>query len=368
MLHGRALGRATLARQLLLEPSKLTPLGAVHHLVGLQRDTYVALWSRLDGFEPADLSALLEERAVVRIVVVRGTIHLVTAQDALDLRPLVQPVLDAELARHTEFAPHLHGVDLAPVLAEASALLGARPRTGPELREELARRFPDLHAPALAYAARCLLPLVQVPPRGVWGRAAQVTTTTTHAWLGRSSDGTASVGDVVLRYLGAFGPATVADVATWSRLTRLRPVLERLRPQLRTFRHESGRELFDLPEAPRPARDVPAPVRFLPEYDNLLLSHADRSRFANAPGVTPAATRAPAPVHGTVLADGVVVATWRLEGEQMGRSGQGPPVLTVDALVRLSRPTAAAVTAEGQRLADLLTSGSDSDVRLAPPD
>lgn len=211
----------------------------------------------------------------------RGTLHLVTADDCLVLRPLAQPVLDHELARHPQYGPALLGVDLDPVLVFARALLAERPRTGAELRVAMEERFPEHDGAALAYACRNLLAFVQVPPRGVWGRTAQVASTTAESWLGRPLATNPSIDEVVLRYLAALGPATVADVATWSRLTGLREVVDRLRPLLRTFRDERGRELVDLPDAPRPDPDTPAPPRFLPEFDNALLSHADRRRFVS---------------------------------------------------------------------------------------
>ncbi len=143
---------------------------------------------------------------------------------------------------------------------------------------------------------------------------AQVTSTTAEAWLGRELVRQPSIDEVVLRYLGAFGPATVADVSSWSRLTGMREVVERLRPRLRVFRDDRGRELFDLPDAPRPDPDTPAPSRFLPEYDNVLLSHADRSRFVRderqgQPWTAPI-------IHGTVLHDGTVAGTWHIERDR----------------------------------------------------
>jgi hypothetical protein len=315
LLSRRALNRATLARQLLLERAPMPALDAVGHLIGMQAQVplnpYTGLWSRLAGFDPEELAGLLVDRKVVRIVVMRATIHLVTAEDCLRLRPLMQEVLDKELARHRDFAPALRGVDMEPVLAYARTVFAESPRSTTQLRAVLGERFPDLHAGALAYACRCLLPLVQVPPRGVWRRTGQVTLTTAEAWLGRPVHGAPSIVEVMLRYLAGFGPASVADAATWSRLTGLREVFERLRPQLATFRDERGRELFDLPDAPRPDPDVPAPARFLPEYDNVLLSHDDRSRFAGEP------FEAPGPVHGTVLVDGSVRATWALGGSTL---------------------------------------------------
>ena len=203
------------------------------------------------------------------------------------------------------------GVDIDSVLAFTRPLLAERPRTGPQLRAAIAEQFPHLHAAALAYACRNRLAFVQVPPRGLWGKSGQVTSTTAEAWLGRPLVTNPSIDNVVVRYLGAFGPASVADVASWSGLAGLREVLERLRPRLRTFHDERRRELFDLPDAPRPDPDTPAPPRFLPEYDNVLLSHADRGRFvdARAAGIR-WDTRI---VRGTVLHDGVIAGTWHIE-------------------------------------------------------
>ena len=363
-LGPRALGRATLERQLLLSRSDVGPLDAVGHLVGLQaqvpRDPYVALWSRIDRFRPQSLSELLLDRKVVRTVVMRATLHLVAADDCLRLRPPMQPVLDAELARHPEFAPVLAGFDLEPILGHARALLAEKPRTGPELRAALGERFPGWDAAALAYACRCKLALVQVPPRGLWRRSAQVTTTTAEAWLGRSLSRRAGLDDVVLRYLGAFGPASVADVTTWCRLTGMRAVVERLRPRLRVLRDEAGRELFDLPDAARPEPDVPAPTRFLPEYDNVLLSHADRSRFVTT-AAREGAARALGRVRGTVLYDGTVSAVWRDDVTEEGVT------LVVTPVVRLTKRATASIEAEGSRLARFLGDGMPGGVRVAPP-
>ncbi|HYK07354.1 MAG TPA: winged helix DNA-binding domain-containing protein [Gaiellaceae bacterium] len=355
VLGRRALNRATLARQLLLERADLAPLDAVRHLVGLQsqvpHNPYTGLWSRLAGFRPRSLSRLLAEREVVRIGVMRGTIHLITADDCLVLRPVTQPVLEGQLWRHRDLSPQLRGVDLDPVV-EAGRRALEEPRTGTELRALLASRFPTLDAAALAYACQMRLALVQVPPRGLWGRSAQVRWTTVEAWLGRPLEADPSLDDVVLRYLAAFGPTSVSDVTTWCRLTGLRDVVERLRPRLVTFRDERGRELLDLPDAPRPGPDVPAPVRFLPEYDNLLLSHDDRSRFVSE---SDRALLRPlwSIGWGAVLHDGAVRAIWRA----------GPRGLVVRH-VPLAKRGVAAIGAEGRRLARFLE--LEPDVRLEP--
>ena len=367
VLSPRALNRATLARQGLLARSDRGVLETVEHLVGLQaqvpHNPYLGLWSRLAGFDPEALSALLRDRAVVRIVVMRGTIHLVSADDCLTLRPLMQPVLDAELARQRVFADPLRGVDLEPVLAFARPLLEERPRTGGELRAAFAERFPWLDATALTYACRNRLALVQVPPRGVWGQSARVASTTAESWLGRPLVEEPSIDDVVLRYLGAFGPATAADVAAWSRLTGFREVLERLRSQLIMFRDGRGRELFDLPDAPRPDPDTPARPRFLPEYDNLLLSHADRSRFISERGGRLSSVTGP--VHGSVLHDGFGIGLWRLDRDR----DQGSATLVVNHVERLTKRVTGAIAAEGRRLLKLVAEDAGShDVRFAAAD
>lgn len=364
VLSRRALNRATLARQLLLRRSPLPPLAAVEHLVGLQaqipHNPYLALWSRLDGFAPGALSQLLVDRKVVRVVVMRATIHLVTADDCLLLRPLAQPVLDAELRRHPEYGPALRDLDVGPVLDFARPLLAEKAHTGTQLRAAMAERFPRHDPAALAYACRCLLALVQVPPRGMWGRSAQVSSTTAESWLGRPLAATPSIDTVVLRYLAAFGPATAADVATWSRLTGFREVLDRLRPQLRGFRDERGRELFDLPDALRPDPDTEAPPRLLPEYDNVLLSHADRSRFAPEASDRPLGAT-PGPVHGAVLSDGVLVGTWARTDEAVVVSHGAP--ITPQATHDIAAEAEAAIAFLG-RPADAAFLGRPAEVRF----
>ena len=363
LLSNRALNRATLARQLLLDRQTMAPLDAVEHLVGLQAqnplDPYLALWSRLDGFEPHKLGRLIEDRSLVRTVVMRSTIHLVTGDDALFLRPLTQPVMTMEIARHLEYAPLLVGVDIEPVLAYAHPLLTETPMSGRKLREALAVRFPDLPAAAIAYACRCYLPLVQVPPRGVWGKTLQVTSTPLDTWLGRPLRTDATIDEAVLRYLAAFGPAIVSDLAAWSRLTGFREVIDRLRPWLRTFTDEKGRQLVDVPDAPRPDPDTPAPVRFLPEYDNVLLSHADRSRFGENAKMFTSDFGA---FKGSVLVDGMVRAIWHYEVD----SDSGTATVAVHHL-HMPKTSVHAVEAEGLRVAKFWHAGADRhEVRMTP--
>lgn len=372
VLSTRALNRATLARQLLLRRAAMSAKDAVTHLVGLQaqnvKPPYLQLAARLDGFDPEELSGLMASREVGRMVTLRSTIHTHTAEDCLALRPFTQPLIEGELRN---FRAGLVGVDLDRLAALSKELVEERPLPLKELRAALVERWPDADPLALSVAARCLLPLVQVTPRGLWGRSGQVTLTTAQKWFGAgesdSADAATAAGiapeAAVLRYLAAFGPASVKDMRTWCRLTRLAPVFERLRDQLTTFQDEYGIELFDLPDAPRPDEGTAAPPRFLPEYDNLLLSHADRTR------VVPFAYRKLTwngnQGHRTFLVDGFLAGIWRLED---GAEGDGHGTLTVQAFGTLTRAQRDAVAEEGERMLRSLssaTSPSSYPVRFA---
>ncbi len=342
----------------------------IAHLVGLQaqepRDPYVALWSRLVDFEATQLESLLLDREVVRLVVQRGTVHAVTAEDCLVLRPLAQPLLTQQLHSHRDYAPHLVDVDLEPAMRYASRVL-SEPRNTRELRAELGEKFPEHDAAALAFACRNLLPFIQVPPRGLWTRGGQVVGTTALAWLGRDVQSNPSVDDVMMRYLGAFGPATVQDAATWSRYTGLREVFERLRPQLHTYRDEAGREYFDVPGVALPDADTPAPVRLLPQYDNLLLSHKDRGRFIprgfeemNAIWMEQRG------FVGSVLVDGMLAGLWRVDDvKQLANSTRRALTMTVTTPRALGEVAEADVTQEAERFLRWVDEDADRAVQFS---
>lgn len=343
ILDARALNRALLARQSLLRRQADSALRMIEHLIGMQAQAplppYYGLWTRLSDFRPGELAGLLLDRQVARIAAMRGTVHLVVAADALPLRALTQPIMDADLRGNTTFTPKLAGVDTRELAKAARESLSDTQLDTVALGKALARRWPDHDPKALGYAARDLLPLVQVPPRAVWGRSGRPTYATAESWLHHAPRRDPDIDEVVLRYLAAFGPATVRDIQTWCGLTRLGEVVERLRPRLRTFRTEAGKELFDLPEAPRPDNDTPAPPRFLPEFDNLLLSHADRTRVLSEPDRKRLTTRNGI-VPGTFLVDGFVGGRWKL-----GRS-----VLEIEPFRPLSRKDSFALESEGMRL------------------
>jgi hypothetical protein len=334
----------------------------IEHLVGLQAQTpqtwYAGLWTRLVGFRPEEAATALAERRLVRIALLRSTIHLVSARDAVRLRPLLQPMI--ERAMNTTFGRHLVGLDRDEVVAAGRAALDGEPMTFSRLGRELGRRWPGHDEASLAQAVRAWVPLVQVPPRGVWGKSGLAAHACLETWVGRVR-GRASVDDMVLRYLGAFGPASVRDMQTWSGLTRLAEVADRLRPRLVTFADESGVELFDLPDAPRPAPDTPAPARYLYDFDNLLLSHADRSRV-----VTDAYRGLDLDPHGPmprlVLLDGFTAALWTVD---IGRSRAA---LTVHPFGKLSAKDKSALVAEGDALlAFLAPKSATRDVEFAAP-
>jgi Winged helix DNA-binding domain len=313
VLTARALNRALLQRHGLLERTRAPVLETIERLVGMQAQVpsnpYVALWSRLEDCDPEELSTLIAERRAVRAQLMRGTIHLVSARDALAMHPPSLPVL-AGIFR-SNFARRLAGAPVDEVVRAGTELLAEQPRTRAELAPLLAGRWPDAEPATLAQAVAHHAPLVQVPPRGLWGRSGQPRLALTEQWLDDRLDGDGAEEALVMRYLAAFGPATVSDVRTWSRFTGLRAVVDRLRPRLRTFADERGRELLDVPDGPLPDPATPAPPRFLPEYDNVLLSHDDRSR--TLAGLGPGKPWPHGRWIGMLLADGFFRAYWKAE-------------------------------------------------------
>ena len=362
VLSTRALNRALLARQMLLERDGRSVADAVRDLYGLQAQApwspYTALWSRLAGFDPHELGAMLTDRRAVRIVVMRGTVHLLTAGDALTLRALHAEYLARNL-RTSQWQSGLAGLDLAAVEAAARALVEEAPRPFGELGDLLAARWPDHDAAALSQVARSGVPLVQVPPRAVWGRSGRATVTTLEHWVGRPLDTAATLDGMVLRYLAVYGPASVMDVQAWSGLTRLREVTDRLGERVVRFASEAGRELLDLPDAPRPDPDTPAPVRFLPDFDNVSLSHADRTRLVDDQ-VRKRLVRPNGISPGTVLVDGRVEAEWSID------RAAGQATLVIRPFRTLSVAETSGVEDEGAELLRFLAAGDDHDVVVAP--
>jgi Winged helix DNA-binding domain len=363
VLERRALNRALLARQLLLERRRMTAAAAIEHLVGMQAQApnlpYVGLWSRLRGFHPDELSRMVETKDAVRLSLMRNTIHLVTRRDAFGVKPLFMRLGARGFLHGSPWGRRLGAADMEVIARVGTEIMAERPRTVAELATELGRRFPGKDGVAMAYGVRYMVPLVFTPPRGIWGGKGPVKLTTFEAWLGRPPGPADADDDFVLRYLGAFGPASVADMRAWSGLA-MRPAFERLRPRLRTFRDDHGRELFDLPRAPRPAAEVEAPVRFLPDYDNVLLAHADRTRVMAA-GRHLGLFSSNGIMKGSVLVDGFVRAAWipTTAGERTA--------LTITPFEKpLAKSDASAVEAEGRQLLELLAPGSKHEVRFGP--
>ncbi|NIJ13023.1 hypothetical protein FHU38_003367 [Saccharomonospora amisosensis] len=366
VLNSRALNRATLARQLLLDRADLPVLDAVTHLCGLQaqepQEPFIGLWSRLRAFEPTMLSDLLIGRSVVRTHLMRHTIHLVDARDALAWR-----------ARHSTmqwqrvlgvYRRELEGVD-PDEFAEAAreVLADGEPRTIAELGRALAARWPANGPRALGELALALVPMAQLPPRGLWRTKAGARNLPLATWLGKEIDPPSPEGadqvaaELVRRYLTAFGPAATADLRTWSGLAGLPATVAAMREELVSFRDERGRELLDLPDAPRPDPGTPAPVRFLPAFDNAILGYHDRGRIVDDEnrGLSVAGAR-------VVLVDGLVAATWKVEADP--EADPAADAVVVTPLRRFSRAERTAVAEEGRQLAGFLTDSGSHRVRV----
>ncbi len=355
VLTTRALNRATLARQLLLARADLSPLDAVAHLCGLQaqepQEPFVGLWSRLRAFTPDALSDLLTGRQVVRTHLMRRTVHLMTADDALAWRPRHDAMLRQRVL--ATYRQELSGVDLEALAAAGRAVMAdGTPRSMGELAREVVGRWPAAGTRPLGeMLVAALLPMTQLPPRGLWRRKAGVKNALLTTWLGREltpppADGADPVGEqLVRRYLAAYGPAATADIRAWSGLAGLPRAVNDLRAELVTVRDERGRELLDLPDAPRPDPDTPAPVRFLPAFDNAILGYQDRTRIIDDEhrGLSVAGAR-------VVLVDGRVSATWTAE------SG----TVRVTPLRTLTRDERTSVEEEARELAKFL-SDDESD-------
>ena len=361
VLDRRALNRALLARQLLLERKRASASLALERLVGMQAQApnlpYVGLWARLVAFRHEELSRLVQTRKAVRISLMRNTIHLVTSRDAFALKPLFTPFGERGFIHGSPWGKGMTEQDLVEIRHVGAQYMSERPHTVAELAKRMAQRFPNRDPLAMAYGVRYMVPLVFTTPRGIWGAGGPVALTTFEKWLGRAPGPEIDHEQLVLRYLAAFGPASPADFRAWSGLT-MRAVFERLRPRLKTFKSEKGTELFDIPRAPRPSGDIEVAVRLIPDFDNILLAHSDRTRIMPA-GRHLGMFSSNGVMQGAVLIDGFVRAMW------VPRKN----VLEVSPFVRpLSRAERDRVSVEARRLlAFLAPDEGRREVTFLPP-
>jgi winged helix DNA-binding protein len=355
VLGPRALNRALLERQLLLRRHDLSAAVALEHLVGMASQNpsapYIGLWSRLVDFEPDELSSLVQARKVVRIALMRWTLHAVTAADCVALRPVLQPVMERRM--QAGFGRHLLGVDLDRLTSRGRELVEQKPRTLGDVGPLLVADWPGHEPRVLGHALTALAPLVHIPPRGIWGRNGRALQTTAQRWLGRPLATETRPDELIRRYLAAYGPATAADIRAWSGLTGIGAAIERMRPDLRSFRDECGRELLDVADGALPDPDTPAPPRFLPDFDNAALAHADRARI-----VAGAAQRRSLSPK-TFLIDGFLAGSWRLI------RARRIVTLEVTPFAPLAPADRVALAEEGMRLLMFLTADAAEDPRVS---
>ncbi|VTR76685.1 hypothetical protein CHMI_01448 [Cellulomonas hominis] len=347
----RQLNRTLLRRQLLDTRADLSPAAATSRVLALQAQepnwVFAGLWSRVAGFARDDLEAAVERRELVRGPLLRGTQHLTTAEDYVWLRPTIQPVL-SRLARSTYYTAETRGIDPEQLVAAAREALGDDLVRRRDLAATLVGRWPGRRGAVLAAAVEALTPVVHGPDTSAWGSwwsRRSIAVSDAEAWLGRPM-APPDLPALVRRYLAAFGPAGVMDLQTYTGLTRLRPVVDAMRDELRVLHGPDGAELLDLPDAEIADEDAPAPVRFLAAFDNAVLGHRDRTRIlpeAHRAAVMPGYSM----VHATVLVDGFVAARWTVEDG----------TLLVHPLQPLHDPDA--VLTEGARMAAFLDLDTD---------
>jgi hypothetical protein len=308
----RRLNRTLLLRQHLLERADAAPLDVVLHLVGLQSQEplppYLSLAARIDRFDPHQLSRALEERAAVRVLSLRDTIHLHVPEDAVSLPVWAAPVREREIKASQAVGP-ARELDRTQFLAALAAVLADGPLPVRRLGAALAEHFPSHKPSHLGQLARLVAVLPQLPPRGCWQQSGGIVYDHMDRWTGLPLTDP-DVPDLVRRYLRAFGPATAADVTAWSGITGLVPVLKSM-DDLERHEDEDGKVLYDVAGAPVADEDAPAPVRLLGAYDNLWLSHAAKDRVS-----TPEARKAWMGTNGgvgnTLFADGGLAGIWVL--------------------------------------------------------
>ncbi len=360
VLTQRDLNRALLARQMLLEREKASAVEVVERLAGMQgqqpRPPFVGLWSRISDFHADELRSAYHDRTIVRATLMRATLHLMSARHYQQLRMPLQPMLTAGL--RAVLRQRAEGIDLPDLLERARAHFEKGPSTFGDLRAALASHFPDLDERAMGYTVRLNLPLVMVPDESTWAFPANAKFTMADVWLGKNPDESEDARELVRAYLAAFGPAAAADMQAWSGLGGMQGVLKGMRDELVSFRDDRKRELFDLPEAPRPPADTPASIRFLPDFDNIVLAHADRRRII-AEEFRPRVVTKNLLVLATFLVDGFAAGIWKIERKRKAAT------LTLSPFEPINKKQLAAVTEEGEQLMRFLEPEAESyDVQV----
>lgn len=330
---------------MLLRREKAGLVKAVEQLFALQaqvpRPPHIALWSRLQKFEREHLIKALHARTLVRGTMMRGTLHIMSAKDFLAFRGPLQPSLTAGMQSVLGKGPI---PSMETLITAGRSAFGRKARPFTDVRAALQARFPDGHERLMGYAVRMQLPLVQVPAAGeAWGFPADSDFALAEHWLKTKVGAGSGPGSLVLRYLAAFGPATSADIQSWLGIRGVAEILAPVREKLVTFRDPRGREVFDLPKAPRPGGDSDAPVRFLPEYDSLILAHTDRSRMVDDAHRKALVTKNLI-VPATLLIDGRVAGTWKVERKK------ATATLKLTPFAAIPKGVKAAVEEEGQAL------------------